>query len=162
MNRLSVVVPAVLALLTTEVTSAQVPSPTGKVMTSGSADKPRIFKLTVNAAAEPVPALKYSLLPGYLDRTPGNAVPYYYRALLLFKSRPAEQFRQLDENFQSWFSDALTATTKEEIRQFLSLFGPALEELTTAAYREKCDWDWRLRDLRTGSSRHRDTVRDDL
>src|SRR5436853_629892 len=39
-----------------------------------------VTKLTVHAAAAPVPALRYRLLPGQRDLTPGNAVQLYYRA----------------------------------------------------------------------------------
>lgn len=39
-------------------------------------DKPPV-KLTLHPAAEPRPALKYQLLPDFMDRIPGNAAVYY-------------------------------------------------------------------------------------
>ena len=45
--------------------------------------EPETFRREVDAAAEPRPALKYRLVTEYSDETPGNAVPYYYRALVL-------------------------------------------------------------------------------
>ena len=38
------------------------------------------IKLTLSPAAEPVPALRYLLLPELSEQTPGNAAQVYYRA----------------------------------------------------------------------------------
>ena len=43
-----------------------------------------LVKLTLTPAAEPVPALRHKLLPDQWEQTPGNAAPYYYRALLSY------------------------------------------------------------------------------
>src|SRR4051794_5298683 len=44
------------------------------------------IQLNVTPAAEPVPALKYHLVPRDIELKPGNIVPYYYRALLDMQS----------------------------------------------------------------------------
>ena len=39
-----------------------------------------IINVTIHPAAEPVPALKYHLLPTFLETTPGDAMPMYAKA----------------------------------------------------------------------------------
>src|SRR5579885_2801635 len=46
--------------------------------------KATVVRLAVDPAAEPVPALKYTLLLPSSERKPGNAVPFYYRAILAY------------------------------------------------------------------------------
>ena len=40
-----------------------------------------IINVTIHPAAEPVPALKYHLLPTFLETTPGDAMPMYAKAM---------------------------------------------------------------------------------
>ena len=63
-----------------------------------------LVKLTLTPAAEPVPALRHKLLPDQWEQTPGNAAPYYYRALMLHASVPENVRKQLAENWdeQKW------------------------------------------------------------
>ena len=42
-----------------------------------------VIHVTIHPAAAPRPALKYHLLPTLLERTPGDAVPCYFKALML-------------------------------------------------------------------------------
>ncbi len=51
---------------------------------STSAQQVDLYQLALHPAAEPVPALRYRLLPPVIDRTAGNAVVYYGKV-------PAEQ-----------------------------------------------------------------------
>ena len=44
------------------------------------AAEPPMMALKLVPAAEPVPSLKYRLLPELRDQTPGNAIMGYYRA----------------------------------------------------------------------------------
>lgn len=102
------------------------------------------WELTLTPAAEPVPALKHSLWPRYQDLTPGDATPYYYRALLMFASRPqlSETYREKGE---TWLQGEPNAETREQMRAWLH---PAVfQELRTATYREQLSLDLRLRDL---------------
>ena len=39
-----------------------------------------VISVTIHPAAEPKPALKYHLLPTFLESTPGDAVPLYVKA----------------------------------------------------------------------------------
>jgi hypothetical protein len=112
---------------------------------------PQLFKLAISQAAEPDPALKYSLLPEYRKRKPGNAAPYYYRALLSH-AEWSNRMDKLDRTFydrrEKWMESPLSELPKEEVRKALRSFENVYRHhLKIAAYREECDWDWRMRDL---------------
>jgi hypothetical protein len=64
-------------------------APAGEV----KAEKPavEVISVTIHPAAAPKPALKYHLLPTFLESEPGNAVPCYLKALI----RHVEIWRQL-------------------------------------------------------------------
>ena len=48
-------------------------------VTRGQDDKPEVIRMTIHPAAARTPALKYRLLPGFLERRPGNAAVVYNR-----------------------------------------------------------------------------------
>jgi hypothetical protein len=109
---------------------------------------PRIVKLSLSPAAEPMPALKYELLPPLSQRTPGNAAQYYYRALMWLSERQPDLDKQYLENEKAWTEGPLDQLDKEQVRKWVQAQRMPLENLKTAAYREYCDWDWRVQDLR--------------
>ena len=109
---------------------------------------PRIVKLSLSPAAEPMPALKYELLPPLSQRTPGNAAPYYYRAVLWLSDHQQELDKQYIENQEAWTEGPLDQLDKEQVRKWVQAHRMPLENLKTAVYREYCDWDWRIQDLR--------------
>ena len=59
----------------------------------------KTIRLTVDTAGEPIPALKYSFLPKYMDQTPGNAVTLYYQASEMLPEYDREEFI---EQFDQW------------------------------------------------------------
>jgi len=113
--------------------------------------KPTIVRLAVDPAAEPRPALKYSFMTPLSERKPGNAVPYYYRAILAYvgyqgrfntgKGQPT-----LDARLDTWAQAPLENFPRDEVRKTLQGFR-AFDDLREAASRERCDWDWRLQDI---------------
>lgn len=105
------------------------------------------INLTVAPAAEPRPALKYRLTPAPHERQPGNAAIFYYRALLAIKSLPQEHWKEFDEKSAAWMAGSLDKIPKEEARTLLGPM-PMFGELKKAVYREHCDWDLRVQDLR--------------
>lgn len=109
-------------------------------------DQPRQIPLRVTPVAEPSPPLRYSLVPKYLDQTPGNSVPFYYRAVLQFQSR-RETFDQRYETLEQWRELPLDQLPRDEVRTVINLYGPMFSDLKTASLRETTDWGWRLRDL---------------
>ena len=111
-------------------------------------DQPQLFKLSVDPMSQPVPALKHSLVPSYLDLKSGNAVPYYYRAVVSWKDVALRKDKAFLDEFKRLRDTPIEEISKKELRKFLQQgLGAALNELETAASRERCDWDWRMRDL---------------
>ena len=45
-----------------------------------------VIRITIHPAAEPKPALKYHLLPTFLEQTPGNAVPLFLKVVATFET----------------------------------------------------------------------------
>jgi hypothetical protein len=147
--------PLVLLVLVPGIAPAQVIlGPSGPVNPQKKAEtrtapsnQPQLYKLTVDPAAEPSPALKYSLTPAYMDQTPGNAVPYYYRAALQYRNAAPDQDKGFWDNYDKWMKTPPAQLPKKEVGDCLGRFETMFAQLKTAAYREQCDWDWRLRDL---------------
>jgi hypothetical protein len=111
--------------------------------------KVEVVELSVRPAAAPRPALRWRLVPSLAERTPGNAAPYYYRAIVRMKDNPANKKRwdQYGEKREQWLSTTRDEYPREEVRQWLTTFGTALEELRRAARRETCQWDIRPQEL---------------
>lgn len=112
-----------------------------------AADAPETIELSIAAAAEPRPALKYRLLPTPSERTPGNAAQFYYRAMLL-ESRPKERWSEYEKHRDEWLASDRRTYPKQEVAKWLPLGDAAFAQLQVAAYREYCDWDHRVQDLR--------------
>jgi hypothetical protein len=98
--------------------------------------------LLVSPAPEPIPALKYHLLPPAKSRRPGNAAPIYLRLV--------------HENDDAWkkrlskASDFLDLPVDQlpldEVLGFLSSYGDVLDQLSAAALRSDCDWNYVIED----------------
>jgi hypothetical protein len=113
------------------------------------ADVPPTVSLKVTAAAEPSPALKYKLLPGPLERKPGNAATFYYRAIVLHlqNSNRADLDRQYSEHVEAWEGEWQGAPP-ESLRRWLEFHPPSMfGEIRTATHRERCDFDFRVQDI---------------
>jgi hypothetical protein len=102
---------------------------------------PPAIRLTVEPMAEPVPALKYPLLPPLRELKSGNALLLYYRAF-----SPEWQVHRRNP----WFLDRvgdfndkpLREVTSAEIDTLVSGFAPALlREVDRGARRSYCDWE---------------------
>jgi hypothetical protein len=124
------------------------------LQTSGQqppAPKATIVRLKVDPAAEPRPALKYALMTRLSDRKPGNAVPFYYRAILAFTEASARSTRAggkaLDMQLSDWTSTPIDKLPVAEVRKVVEHFRNVLEDVATAAGREECNWDWRVQDI---------------
>ncbi len=97
-------------------------------------------KLTVRAAAAPVPALRYRLLPEQRDLTPGNAVQLYYRAFAPEWIGAVRTNRKLMDKI-----DAATGKPPAEVKAVAELAflrkWKVLAEVDRAARRAYCDWE---------------------
>jgi hypothetical protein len=116
---------------------------------SARPQEPTTIELIVSPAAEARPALKYTLLPTPGERTPGNAAQHYYRAIVLQKQQPKELWQEFNDKHQAWLAASIDdAQAKAEIARWLASQKNALAEVRAGAFREYCDWDFRLQDLR--------------
>ena len=115
------------------------------VPTDASAQPPQekipTVKIVLYPAAEPVPALKYQLLPPMIERRSGNAAVLYGKVT-------AEQNRffgdqKLQEKITEWLEVPFDKFPKEQIRKE---FKPPLYFLKMAARCESCDWDLPIRE----------------
>jgi hypothetical protein len=102
----------------------------------------------VAAAAEPRPALKYRLLPAPHERTPGNGATYYYRAILQQKMLPQTYWQEYNDRSEAWLTKDAAKYPKDDVQKWLQSQEQVLAQVKTATYREYCEWDLRVQDLR--------------
>ncbi len=100
------------------------------------------MRLAVDPAAEPRPALKYTFLIPPSARKPGNAAPFYYRAILAYTTYRAGIGRLIDE----WTRMPLEQLPRDQVRRVIDGFA-AYDDLREGARRERCDWDYQLQNL---------------
>ncbi len=107
-----------------------------------SAQQPEpVFRLTLEPMAEPVPALKYILLPQLRDRERGNAVLRYYRAFSpewQSHRREPKFFERLDNANEKPLRDVKPAEINSLMRSFSR---GILKEVDLGARRSYCDWE---------------------
>jgi hypothetical protein len=108
---------------------------------------PPTYRVTFEPAADPAPALRRLLLPGYWELRPGNAAPFYYRAILMHAQLPAEVGKEYVENEQRWLNNMSDPAVRKELQTWLDRHGAILRQLQTATYREEIDFDFRLREF---------------
>ena len=134
--------PALIALLLSAplVRAQEAPAP--------DSNRPEAIELVLAPAAEPRPALKYTLLPTPAERSPGNGAQHYYKAILLQKNQPKEISEQYSQNYERWLAAKREDFPHEEVARWLAPQANVLAEVKVAAFRETCDWDFRLQDLR--------------
>src|SRR5262245_60167783 len=96
--------------------------------------------LTVSAAAEPVPALKYRLFPRESDRKPGDAAPIYLR---FAHERTDKTKRDLVEKVSKWNETPLDKLPRDDVKAFLRLHASDLKELDLGARRQARTWHYR-------------------
>lgn len=104
-------------------------------------------ELTLRPAAAPAPALKYRFVRDLSERKPGNAVPFYYRAIQLELEVRRNDKPETIEKWISWLEKKPHELPVAEVRAWLATRTQVLHELRTALGRERCDWDLRFHDL---------------
>jgi len=137
---------AVASLARADVTYTESAARTGDSLT--------VIKMTVTPAAEPVPALKYRLIARDMDLKPGNAAPYYYRALL-DSTRTMDRVRkEFGDEFDTWYiggNDAMPIgeLPLDRVREAVQMSsGPIRDYLLDAMRRRDCDWELDMGELR--------------
>ncbi len=95
--------------------------------------KPQITTLTIYAAAEPDPALRYRFWPAPEDRTTDSPTPFINRAIILSLQAMNDQSsrQKFAERFDEWSKMPLDQLPAGEVRAFVSRYGgSALSELS--------------------------------
>src|SRR3954471_18172390 len=62
-----------------------------------------VVRMTVTPAAEPIPALRHRLVARDVDLKPGNAAPYYYRAMLDLASTMERIRKEFGDDYDNWY-----------------------------------------------------------
>jgi hypothetical protein len=110
--------------------------------------KPQVVSLMLDAAPEPVPALKYEFLPRPVERKPGNAATNYYRAVLALQSIPNDVATD-ESKWSAEFDGApYEKVPRDRMLRWINAHERAFEELRLGVFRESCDWGLRMQDLR--------------
>jgi hypothetical protein len=109
---------------------------------AGSDEIPTV-SLTLSPAAEPVPALKYRLLPPLAERTKGNAALAYYRAVVQFEpiARGPHYVKFVNETLNAWLDMPLDKLPQDEVARELARYSPVFKELQRASLRDRCEWE---------------------
>jgi hypothetical protein len=119
----------------------------GPISAAEKPDAPTVKKLILQSAAEPQPALKYTLLPGFLDGLPGNAASDYRRLIIHWQSRWQDPDNdKLNEQLAEWLEMPLEEFPKDEVRDMLQKRRVIWEGLVKAARRDNCQWSFRVRE----------------
>jgi hypothetical protein len=123
------------------------------VIAQSSADPPPTVIL-LRPAAEPVPALKYRLVPERRSLVPGNAAIFYHRAMELlletywqaanrqFKKESTTRSDPFDDEIARWLNEPIADIPREEARRQIQRFWGALNEIELGARCLGCDWQF--------------------
>ena len=125
------------------------------VSSASSAEEEKTMQIVLHPAAEPCPALKYQLLPPFLERRPGNAAVWWNRL-------PAERMQYLAASskefmdtgrFTVWMdmpigSPREKAYREKELSDVVNLIhdGAVFSDMARAAQFESCDWEQPIRE----------------
>ncbi len=112
-------------------------------------DEDPTIRLVLHPAAEPRPALKYQLLPGLLDRHPGNAAVHYGKVKA--ENNAFFSNKELWERIYRWLEMPLAELRTEADRETwtksrLLEGGAFFDHLERAARCESCDWQLPIRE----------------
>lgn len=105
---------------------------------------PEPTKLTLSPAAEPTPAMKHELLPPFLDRREGNAVPLYMKTLLMLNDSGIDN--KSWEKISVWLETPPNELPRKEVRAALEPLNSVYGDLQLAARRDRCDWSIAIRE----------------
>jgi hypothetical protein len=121
-------------------------------------DSESAIPIILRPAAEPIPALKYRLLPERHSLVPGNAAIFYHRAIEMLnqaavwerrRTEPAKLAEIEEQASNAWIKGPLEAIPVDQARQWVDAYRTALIEVRLGAHRQSCDWEF---DLRTEGS----------
>jgi len=95
---------------------------------------------------ESQPALRYRLLPPFLDLKPGNAALVYNKITMEFSTRRSPEASERDIRISSeWLDTPIDKLPRDKVEADLAPYRFALNEADRAARMETCDWQLALR-----------------
>ncbi len=113
--------------------------------------EPEPVVLTIHPAGEPIPALKYRILPDRRAQLPGNAAVFYHRAIQMMKdiriaalSGPRETGQPAPNpefDIADWINGPLDEVPRDNAKTQLETYANALHEVELGALRQHCDWE---------------------
>jgi hypothetical protein len=107
--------------------------------------KIKTVKITLHPMAEPRPALKYKLLPAFIDLKPGNAAVFYNKltaeSLNLFIGENDMWYKAGD-----WTDAPLSELRDEKVRSVILGWTWKINEIKRASQCEYCDWQVPIRE----------------
>jgi len=135
-----------LALVAWAALAVPVPAPGQAVPTRADEppEHPRPKELVVSPRAEPVPALKYRLLPSTTELNPGDAAPIYLRIRGYEDRGFDEHWRQIGEKSARWMALPIKELPAAEVRAFVNTWSGKLKQLEFGTRRKTCDWNYTL------------------
>ncbi|MEX0642231.1 MAG: hypothetical protein WD468_05995 [Pirellulales bacterium] len=123
-----------------------------------SDDELTVIRLTITPAAQPEPIFKYRFQPRYIDLQPGNAAPFYYRALAALTDNMARLRKKYSEedDLYRWYGTAYAEVLPidrlplEMVRDAveISTGGMVGDQLKLATTRRECVWDIGMEEVR--------------
>ncbi len=114
----------------------------GAVAAKAPTSAPRVVPMTLHPASEPKPALKYQLLPDFVDKTPGNAVLMYMTGHLLL---PTDMKEPSMDDVSDWIQLPVKDLPLDKVRRLVKEGPSALHQVELGAFRETCDWEQPIR-----------------
>jgi hypothetical protein len=104
------------------------------------ADAPKPIVLTLHPKAPATPVLTWHLLPEVAERTPGNAAPFYKKAIELLEK--GEERTKIEEQLSAWRETPLADFPRAEVRKFLDKRQELFNQIDAGA---RCEyWDYGL------------------
>jgi hypothetical protein len=103
---------------------------------------PQVVRLRVTPAAEPLPALRWRLMPDVLDTKPGNAALLYYQALGALAGNSEEN----RPDFYELLKMPLAQMPLPKAKEAIGRYSAPIRLIKLAAERESCDWGLPVRE----------------
>lgn len=108
-----------------------------------STERGETVRLVLTPAVEPVPALRYQLLPSFVEQRSGNAAVRYLRIAAHF--RPQEETNdKITKALAKPLAEFAAATDEAELQSVLN--NSVFDELQRAARLDRCEWELPLRE----------------
>jgi hypothetical protein len=108
-----------------------------------AAGQPPLVRVSIHPQAEPVPALKYQLLPTLEEQQPGNAAVFYHRAMLIRSQLQVTP--ELDLKESAWLEVPLRDLPRADVRKAIEKYRNVFHEIDLAARRLRIDWELEFR-----------------